>query len=315
MNMQVTEQANAPSVEERAVAALFGNPAPKAAQGAPPAPATEPTDGGEPTAAELTEGQTEVTTDTETSAAEETFEFELDGQKWAVPKPLEKAFQNNKDYTQKTQELAHQRRVIETLSEQSKSAQLTREFEKSIAQELQQLAAYDSVLSQPLDPNLPQEELLRSMVQRNQWEKQRAQIAQGVDSKHQQYLKDFEKAQGDLKAKALDAVTKRIPGWNDAMWQSIREHAKADGYTDAELASIFDPRHQITLWKAQQYDLNRAKATKVVADVKNVKTTPTNPMPQAVKDKLAFNKALQKATTPAERNKLAEARAAAFFRK
>ena len=96
------------------------------------------------------------------------------------------------------------------------------------------------------------------MVQRNQWEKQRAQIAQGVDAKHQQYLKDFEKAQGDLKTKALDAVTKRIPGWNDAMWTSIREHTKADGYTEAELASIFDPRHQITLWKAQQYDLNRA---------------------------------------------------------
>jgi hypothetical protein len=317
MNTQaVTEQAPAPSVEERAAAALFGSPKQKVAPGAPPAPAaTEEPDEAAPPTAELAEGETEPTPDAEAPAGEETFEFEHEGEKWTLPKKLEKAIQNNRDYTQKSQEIANQRRALEVLNEQARTMSLTREFESSVAQELQQLAAFDQVLGQPMDTNLSEADLLRSMVQRNQWKEQREAIARSVNGKHQQYLQSYEKAQGELKAKALEAVTKRVPGWNDALWTQIREHAKADGYTDTELASINDPRHQITLWKAQQYDNLRTKATKTVADVKSVKTTPSNQMPQHVKDKLAFNKALSKANTSHERKNLVENRLGAFFRK
>jgi recombination DNA repair RAD52 pathway protein len=171
------------------------------------------------------------------------------------------------------------------------------------------------VLSQPMDTNLGEADLLRSMVQRNQWKEQREAIARSVNQKHQQYQQNYEKAVGELKAKAAETVSKRVPGWNDALWTSIREHAKADGYTDSELNSIADPRHQITLWKAQQYDSLKAKAAPSVAAVKNVKTTPANPMPQHVKDKLAFNKQLAKTTDLGARSKLAEVRLGALFRK
>jgi hypothetical protein len=308
MNTQaVTEQAPAPSVEERAAAALFGTQKPKAAQPAPPAP--EPTETQEeaaPETAELPEG-TEATT--EEPAAEETFEFEHEGEKYALPKKLEKAFQNNRDYTQKSQEIANQRRTLEALNEQARAMNLTRDFEASVAQELSQLQAFDSVLSQPMDPNLSEGDLLRAMVQRNQWKEQREALARSVNQKHQQYMQNFEKAQNDFRAKAQEAVSKRIPGWNDALWSSIREHAKADGYTDVELSSITDPRHQVTLWKAQQYDALKAKAAPAVASVRNVKTTPSNPMPQHVKDKLNFRKAISKATPGSQEHaKLVEQR-------
>lgn len=308
--LAVTEQASEPSVEERAAAALFGSPAPKAAPAAPEAP--EPTDPEEtaPPEAELTEAP-EATE----PVADETFEFELDGEKWALPKKLEKAIQNNRDYTQKSQEIANQRRTFEALNEQANAFRLTQEFNASVAQEMQQLQAYDSVLSQPLDPSLPEGDILRAMIQRNQWKDQRDAIARSINEKHQQYKQNYDKSLTEMRSKALEAVTKRVPGWNDALWTSVREHAKADGYTDVELGAIADPRHQITLWKAQQYDSLKSKAVKTVADVKAVKTTPSNPMPQHVKDNLAFKKQLAKAQSPAEKSKLAEARIGAMFAK
>lgn len=317
MNTAVTEQAPTPSVEERAAAALFGTPPPNTRPKpqpnvqAPPEPEEQNTEAPE---AELPETN-EATTGDETPTAEETFEFEHEGQKWTLPKPLEKAIQNSRDYTQKSQEIANQRRVFEALNEQAKISNLTREFEKSISGEMQQLAAYDQVLSSPLDTNLSEADLLRAMVQRNQWKEQREAIARQVQQKHAQYVQDHEKTFGEFKSKAAEAVAKRIPGWNDAMWNSIREHARSDGYTEAELSSITDPRHQITLWKAQQYDQARAKAAPAVAQVKSVKTTPSNPMPQHVKDKLNFKKALDRTTDPYQRKNLIEAQAGRIFAK
>jgi hypothetical protein len=309
MNTQVTEQAPTPSVEERAAAALFGNP-------------TEQTKVAEPdtTEPEQTEPDPEVEGEPEARGdeptAEETFELEAEGERYALPKKLEKQFLNNKDYTQKSQEVANQRRALDVMNEQARVLQMNRAFEASVSQEMQKLQAYDSVLSQPMDPNLSEADLLRSMVQRNQWKEERESLARSVQGKYQQYSQDHEKAVNDLRSKAKDAVTKRIPNWSDDTWKSIREHATSDGYTDSELNSITDPRHQITLWKAQQFDQLKAKATKTVADVKTVKTTPSNPMPQAVKDKLNFRKAIAK-TAPGsmEQKKLVEQRVGSLFAK
>jgi hypothetical protein len=309
MNMQATDQAQGPSVEERAAAALFGNPVEQTKVAEP--------DTTEPEVAPEAEGEgtTEATPGDETPTAEETFEFEHDGETFALPKKLEKAFQNNRDYTQKTQEIASQRRALDVMNEQAKIAQMNRQFESNISTEMQRLQAYDSVLQQPLDPNLTEADLLRAMVQRNQWKEERESLARQIQGKYQQYSQEHEKALEGLREKAREAVSKQIPNWSDATWASIQEHARNDGYTDSELKSITDPRHQITLWKARQFDLLKSKATKTVADVKAVKTTPSSPMPQAVKDKLNFRKQLAKATSPNERSKLAEARLGAMFAK
>lgn len=320
MTEQATEQASQPSVEARAAAALFGSPEVPKVKAPPEAPETQ-----DPPA-ELAEGQQEATTeatpDAEAPAAdgqppsEETFEFEHEGTKWAIPKALEKAFQNNRDYTQKSQEVANQRRSYELLHEQARIGNMQRQFEQENGEALQKIMAYDAVLKQPIDWNsMDSNEAFRKKLQLDQWKDERDAIARTVDLSYRQWMQKQQDAINGLKAMAQEAVTKRIPGWNADVEKSVRAHAVNDGYTEAELSQIVDPRHFTTLWKAQQYDKLRATATKTVEAVKTIKTTPSNPMPQAVKDKLNFRKQLAKAATPQERSRLAEARLGALFAK
>jgi hypothetical protein len=304
MNMQVTEQGQAPSVESRAVAALFGEPPRQQEPQQEQAPETEETAAPE---AEQSEAP----------PAEELFEIEVDGEKFALPKKLEKAVLQERDYTQKSQSLAEQRRAFELLHEQAKTANFRQAFEQEVSAELQQLQAYDAVLKQPIDWNsMTTEEAFRKKLQVDTWKTERDELARKVSNSHQQWTQKQEAALKDLKSKARDIVSKRIPNWSEATEKAIRDHALNDGYTEAEMNDIVDPRHTLTLWKAYQFDQLKAKATKTVADVKTVKTTSSNPMPQSVKEKLAFHKVLN-STAPGsrERSKAVEARVGSFFAK
>jgi hypothetical protein len=315
MNTDTADQApaQAPSVEERAAAALFGSSPPPKKPVLPPAP-----EGNEPDVApdDQSQEQAEATTE-ETPPAEEFFEFEQDGQSWQVPKALEKALMHNRDYTQKTQALADKERSFEAANAQIRAYNMRQQFDASVAQEMQQLAAYDSVLNQRVDwSQLSNDQALQATLQRNQWKDEREALARTLSAKHQQFMEQFDKAMTEAKAKGQEAVAKRIPNWSENLWKEIRSHAINDGYSDSELSSITDPRHQVTLWKAQQYDLLKSKATKTVADIKSVKTTPSNPMPQSVKDKLAFNRAIKgTALGSPEQKRLVEARAGSIFAK
>jgi hypothetical protein len=307
---QTNGQADMASIEARA-SAIFGD-APKAPKNPvePQAkPEEQPQETGEAPDPETVETQQEG----DAPATEETFDFEADGVTYAIPKALQKAFQQQKDYTQKTMEIAEQRKAFELLHEQARIANFRQAFEAEAATELQQLQAYDAVLKQPVDwASMSTDEAFRAKIQRDQWKDERDAIAKTLQGKYQQHEKNIQDAMREFKAKALDTVSKKIPNWGEATQKAIREHAIAEGYTAAELDSIVDPRHTLTLWKAQQFDQLKAKATKAVADVKTVKTTPSNPMPQHVKDKLNFRKALSKAQ-PGEKRKLVEARAAQIF--
>lgn len=317
MEMQVTEQATTPSVEERAAAALFGSPKPQAK--APPQETAEEQPEGEESApeAELPEETQAATGEEAPPIADETFEFEHEGTKYAIPKALEKQFQNNRDYTQKSQEIAHQRRSFEILNEQARISSMQRQFEQENGDKLQKLMAYDAVLKQPVDwQSMDTNTAFQRKLQIDTWKDERDAIARELDSSYQQWTHKQNEALSGLKAKVQEVLTKRIPGWNAEVEKAVRAHAASDGYTEAELNQIGDPRHLTTLWKAQQYDQLKAKASTAVTQVKSIKTTPSNPMPQAVKDKLNFRKQLAK-TVPGsmERQKTVEARAASFFEK
>lgn len=318
------EQGPAPSIEERAARLFDDAPhAPPAAQAAQPKPvakqeqrpqeeqSAEPDEGAAPAAEEDTQSS-----DDAAPTPEELFEIEVDGVKYALPKPLEKAVLQERDYTQKAQSLAEQRKQFELLHEQARIANFRQEFEAEAATEIQQLQAYDAVLKQPVDwASMSTDEAFRTKIQRDQWKDERDAIAKTLQGKHQQFEKKLQDSLKELKTKALETVSKKIPNWSEAEAKALREHAIADGYTEAELNSIIDPRHTLTLWKAKQFDQLKAKATKAVSDVKTVKTTPSNPMPQQVKDKLNFRKALAKVPPNSpERRRLVEDRAAQLFK-
>jgi hypothetical protein len=97
METQNVEQGPAPSIEERAAALFADEPQKEATQEEPKAPVAEEAEA------------------TETQAPEETFEIEVDGEKFALPKKLEKAVLQERDYTQKAQAIAEQRKQFELL--------------------------------------------------------------------------------------------------------------------------------------------------------------------------------------------------------
>lgn len=323
MNNQPGEQGPAPSPEER-VAAAFSNfmgfeekaPPKGQAQQAQPDQSEQPEQSTE-SAEAAPEGEAGNEPANEPTA-EEFFEFEANGKKYQIPKELEPNFLQQKDYTQKTQAIAEQRKTYETLAEQARIANMRAEFEQGIAQELQQLQAFDAVLSQQSQRDwgsMSTDEIIKTKIQLDQWKEQRDALKQQLEGKYREFSQKRDEAIKGLRTKANETAASRIPGWNDATQKAVREHALTEGYTEAELEQAgLDPRHWVTLWKAQQFDQLKAKAKPTVSDVRSVKTTPSNPMPQHVKEKLAFNKQVQKtAPNSTERNKLVEQRAASIF--
>jgi hypothetical protein len=314
MSEQAMEQAPAPSVEERIGNLMFG--APKAPKAPPKSPVEAQEAPEQEEAAPEQIEETEESNDGDTiKTAEEIFELEVDGETFALPKKLEKAVLSSREFTQKSQKVADRERAFEVLHEQARIANFRQQFEQENAADLNQLRAYDSVLEQPVDWNsMSTDEAFRRKLQLDQWKAEREAIARKVNISHQQWTQKQEQAINELKAKADEAVVKRIPNWTKESWNTIRDHAKSDGYTEAELNDIVDPRHKITLWKAQQFDQLKAKATKTVTDVKTVKTTPSNPMNPQTKQYLNYRKVLAKtAPNSPQRRRAVEDRIADKF--
>lgn len=246
--------------------------------------------------------------------AEEFAEVEYEGERFQVPKKLEKAILQERDYTQKTQSVADKQRTFEVLQEQGRVQQMRAQFEAETASEIAQIRAYDSVLAQkPNWDSLSDAEVARTMAQRNQWKEERDELDRSLSTKFSQYTQKREETIKEIRGKAAEVISKKIPSWNETIAKEVREHAKSDGYTDVELQSMdLDPRHAATLYKAAQYDklvASKAKAVQTATKAPPmVKPGTTRPMPQAVKNELALKKAQATATSSSERAKIIQQR-------
>lgn len=226
-----------------------------------------------------------------------TFELEMDGETFTLPKKLEKSFLQEKDYTQKTQSLAEQRRSLDLVHEQNRAAQLSQQFNQEVAPEVEQLRMLDAVIKQTQSSDWTQlatEDLIRKRLDLDTLKEQRQTLLQLVEGKRGEWLQKQQTEFDRIKTQSLETIKKRIPSFDDKLAKSIREHALSEGYTEAELSSIIDPRHAVTLWKAHQFDKLQAQAKKLPGEIKKIRTTPANPMPQLTKDKLSYQKALSK---------------------
>lgn len=186
---------------------------------------------------------------------------------------LIKGYQREADYTKKTQTLAEQRKQVEAERQVIEQAKLQRD------QYQERLAMIETALR----THAPQENLEAlketdpigyavKVAEQTQREKQlqavqleRARIAQQQQAEQSQSLSSHLAAEAQKLAEA-------IPEYADEqksvqVKKDIREYAKKIGWSDEELASVYDSRAVLTLYRAMQYEKlmgNKAGVTKKV---------------------------------------------------
>jgi hypothetical protein len=227
----------------------------------------------------------------------ETFELEYDGEKFVLPKKLEKGFLQERDYTQKAQTLAEQRRQVELKEQQFRSRELQEKFNSEVANDVRQMQMIDAVLEQPVNwQGMSTDEAFRHKIQLDDLRQQREKLAQQVTQRWQKFQGEKQSADAELSRKTLDAVRSRISGWNDAVAKEVTDHFRERGATEADFALFnTNPLYIEAAWKAVQYDKLQAKAKPAVEQAKSVKTTSSKPMSKDVQEKLNYRKAVSKA--------------------
>jgi hypothetical protein len=230
-------------------------------------------------------------------AAGEEIEVELD--------ELISGYQRSKDYTQKSQALAEQRKEIE--AERAKVAEVQKERE-TYAQRLQ---AVDQFLAQQ-SSNYSEQELsvlketdpigyAVKVAERIELDKKRAVI-----SAEQQRLAEKQQAeQSELLQKHLasesELLTQKAPELSGEKGNSIKKEilsfAKELGYSNEELGRLYDHRAVLTLYKAMKYEqLQKSKPDalkKVQSAPKTMKSGSSNPPTKSAQDKKVMQKLRQ----------------------
>lgn len=187
---------------------------------------------------------------------------------------LIKGYQREADYTKKTQTLAEQRKQVESERVVIEQAKQERD------QYQQRLAAIEGALRQAPQENL---EALKEtdpigyavkVAEQTQRERQlqaigaeRARIAEQQQAEQSQHLSQFLAVEAQ---KLSDAIPEYADEQKSVqVKKDIRDYAKRIGWSDEELASVYDSRAVLTLYKAMQYEKlmnNKAGVTKKVAE-------------------------------------------------
>lgn len=212
---------------------------------------------------EIQEDLDEETEEYEEPEEEPTPTYRVKVGKEEVEVPLDellKGYSRTADYTKKTQELAENRKVVE--AERAKILEASR-LRDQYAERL-------SVIEQMLNQTEKAEDLsvlketdpigyAVKVAEQAEREKQLTAVRQERQRlAQQQQAEQSERLQAHLAqeaAKLRDAIPEmsdEIKG--DTVKREIRDFAKSIGFSDQELAAVYDSRAVLTLYKAMQYD-------------------------------------------------------------
>ena len=183
-----------------------------------------------------------------------------------VEKPLDEVValaQQGLDYTQKTQQVAEQRKELEDYAKgiQAQEAIFRQEVElqnvliNEVAQITsldQKLAAYQNVNWQQLSDN-DFVEAQKLFFTYNQLQQDRNQLVSQFDAKKQDVVQRQSQLLSEKIAKGKEVLAKEIPNWSPETNQALLSTGKDYGFSDAELNSIVDPRHVKVLHDAMQW--------------------------------------------------------------
>lgn len=193
---------------------------------------------------------------------------------------LIKSYQLGTDYTKKSQAVAEERKAVES---ERQAVQEAKQMRDTYAQRLEMI---EQMLQPQQEENL---EYLKEtdpigysvkvaeMVQR---EKQLAAVQAERYRINQQQEQDRQAQMQSVVAEEMQKLSASIPEFADpakgeTIRNDIRTYGKQLGFSDNELAAVYDSRAVLTLYKAMQYD-------KLVAS-KPAITKKVNEAPKAIK--------------------------------
>lgn len=269
-----TEVVSDQAIEDRLTEAFVREE--QAARGEKPEPKAEP----EPKAkAEPTDESTEDAEVNESSdttdgeVADDFEEFEFEGEVFKAPKKLKEGVLRQKDYTQKSQLVAEERRMLE---ERSKSLQAESEFKQqhfAKAVELhglqQRVQQFSQLPWDELAQENPQEYLKLDRQYREaerSLQKVHGEVQGMVGQFEAQRRENLQKAQ----AQCLQELKKDIPVTAELL-KELDTTGQSFGFKPEELAGIVDPRHIRVLHAAMQWKKLQASKASVEKKVQTAK--------------------------------------------
>ena len=183
-----------------------------------------------------------------------------------VEKPLDEVValaQQGLDYTQKTQQVAEQRKELEAYAEsikaQEQAFQEQMQLNNVLIEDVAKITALDQQLNQYANVNWQQlsdndfVEAQKLFFTYNQLQQERSQLVSQFEAKKQQVVQKQTQLMSEKIAKGKEILAKEIPNWSPETNQALLSTGKDYGFSDAELNSIVDPRHVKVLHDAMQW--------------------------------------------------------------
>lgn len=193
----------------------------------------------------------------ESETQDELDEIEHEGAKYKIPKQLKDAFLRQADYTQKTQQVAEQRRAIEADREQFANIQ---KAQNQYLQEIAGVTAIDQRLQEFQQVNW-QELMDKDPVQAMKLDRamrdlqaQKQNLVGQIQQKRNQALNEQQTTFAKRVQEGEAMLARDIKGWSPELKGKLATYGKSLGFSDTEIAQIADPRSVKLLHRAFMYD-------------------------------------------------------------
>ena len=201
-----------------------------------------------------------------------------------IEKPLDEVValaQQGLDYTKKTQEVAEQRKQLETLEQQLKAQEQQfaeqAQLNNLLIEDVAKITALDQQLSQYANVDwqkLTDSDFVEAQKQYmayNQLQQQRNDAVSQFEAKRQEALTKHQQSMAERIKKGKEVLAKEIPNWSPETTQAVISTGKEYGFSDDELGAIVDPRHVKVLYDAMQWRKSQNKKPLVKKKVASAK--------------------------------------------
>jgi hypothetical protein len=173
---------------------------------------------------------------------------------------LIKSYQLGTDYTKKSQAVAEERKVVEAERQRIEEARYLRD------QYAERLQVIEQMLNQ--QPETENLDYLKEtdpigyavkVAELSQREKQLAQVRAEQARIYEQQQREQQEQLGQVVQAESRKLAEVIPEYADpqkgeTLRRELREFGVKAGFSEQELANVYDSRAVLTLWKAMQYD-------------------------------------------------------------